>query len=80
MLSSQGLPAEVRLSFNVALTPCKGVKLSNFADAVLMLCCVDAFFPWLEEPGWAGSSRKKKAQTSEDLHGGKIVCCLETVA
>ncbi len=47
-----------------------------------MLYCVDAFSPRLEEPGWAGSSWKKKAQaqTSEDLHGGKIVCRLETVA
>lgn len=50
-----------------------------FADAVLMLWCFDVFFTRLEEPGWAGSSRKK-AQTSEDLHGGKIVCRLETVA
>lgn len=59
-----------------------GVKLSSFTDAVLTLCCVDAFSPRLEEPGWAGSSWKKKgqAQTSEDLHGGKIVCRLETVA
>lgn len=60
----------------------KVLKLSSFADAMLMLCCVDAFSPRLEEPGWAGSSCKKKAQaqTSEDLHGGKIVCRLETVA
>lgn len=47
-----------------------------------MLCCVDAFSRRLEEPGWAGSSRRQKgqAQASEDLHGGKIVCRLETVA
>lgn len=60
----------------------KGIKLFSVTDVVLMLCCVDAFSPRLEEPGWAGSSWKKKAQaqTSEDLHGGKIVRCLETVA
>lgn len=60
----------------------KGEKLSASTDAVLMLCCVDAFSPRLEEPGWAGSFWKKKAQaqTCEDLHGGKIVCRLETVA
>lgn len=38
--------------------------------------------PPLEEPGWAGSTWKKKAQaqTSEDLNGGKTVYRLETVA
>lgn len=46
------------------------------------LCCIDTSSPHLEESGWAGSSWSKsdQAQKSEDLHGGKTVRRLETVA
>eukprot|EP00064_Thunnus_orientalis_P012425 superscaffoldBa00001904_g12460 len=54
------LPVEVRLGSNVAVTPCKGVKLSSFTDAVLMLCCVDAsLLDWKSPAGPAPPEKRK---------------------